>query len=176
MGMLWENLGDAHGDLAGVDGVRLTVKRFLTLHTCPAQWVHHDLYLLHHGGVVFYVGQSECAYARLWTHLQDGFKGRSLVGKFVRNNWPRSMNFTVELLRSQDPAFAALDHRRDAVERLLIQRLHPCFNDVHNGQPTPLPAHYRPPQASVAYPRHLGKMMREAEQALRRTGNDFSWE
>ena len=174
------------------DQISLPVKEFLTIRECPPVWQRFDLYLFqeatgveNHSGsepaLVFYVGQSENAFHRVWRHLEGGFKGRSLIGKLVRVNWPASMNFVVELLDSGcfDSAYRAEPDRanhRNAVERQLIETLHPCLNTTWNERPAPLPAHYKPPTASVRYPRHLGRMMREARVAterdsLNRAGN-----
>lgn len=153
----------------------LPIKHFLTCEICPPEWLPYDLYLFRDETVVFYVGQSESAFARIWRHLHDGFKGRSLVGKFIRVNWPRSMNFMIELYSTQEPTFANLHHDRTAAETSLIEQLHPCFNDTYNSTPTPLPASYQPPTATVRYPRHIGRMQREAEVAMRQLHNVTTW-
>ena len=95
--------------------------------------------------VVFYVGQSESAFNRVWQHFLDGFKGRSTIGRFILCNWPTSMNFTLELLSSRSEPFAWVD--RDAAERRLIEQHTPCFNIALNQQPQPLPAKYAPTTA-----------------------------
>ncbi|MBX3014933.1 MAG: hypothetical protein KF832_25655 [Caldilineaceae bacterium] len=153
----------------------LPVKHFLTCETCPPEWLAYDLYLFRDESVTFYVGQSELAFARVWCHLHDGFKGRSLVGKFIRVNWPRSMNFVIELYASHEPIFAPQQHERLAVEAHLIAYHHPCLNNTLNPTPTPLPARYKPPTATVQYPRHLGRMLREAEAAMRQVNNVTTW-
>ena len=160
------------------DQISLPVKQLLTIQDCPDEWQRFDLYTFgdvpeREPNATFYVGRSESAFRRVWQHLEGGFKGRSLVGKFVRVNWPTAMNFVVELLDSGcfDSAYRANPDRathRTAVERHLIETLHPCFNTTWNEQPSPLPAHYRPPTASVRYPHHLGRMMREARVATER--------
>ena len=33
--------------------------------------------------VVFYVGQSYLAFGRVWEHLLSGFKGHSIMGRFI---------------------------------------------------------------------------------------------
>lgn len=153
----------------------LPVKHFLTCESCPPEWLSYDLYLFRDETVVFYVGQSELAFARVWRHLHDGFKGRSLVGKFIRVNWPRSMNFIIELYATSEAIFADLHHDRSAAEAHLIEQHHPCFNDTLNSTPMPLPALYKPPTATVRYPRHIGRMMREAEVAMRQVNNSTTW-
>lgn len=167
-----------------VSMLALPVKHFLTCTECPPAWLSYDLYLFRDETVVFYVGQSELAFARIWRHLHDGFKGRSLVGKFIRVNWPRSMNFVIELHATQETAFADLHHDRTVIdlryarnvaETRLIEQYHPCLNDTHNPTPTPLPALYKPPTAVVRYPRGLKRMMREAEAAMRQVNNVTTW-
>lgn len=159
-----------HGD------VGLSLKRFLTLTHCPPEWKQHDLYLFRDDNVVFYVGQSHCAFERVWDHLHGGFKGRSTVGRFVLCNWPRSMRFTIELMHSKAVRFDAVGHHPDAAEQDLIKQLSPCFNEALNDRPTPLPAHYSPPSASIRRPRSLRSMMREAEYALRMESSTEPWE
>lgn len=153
----------------------LPVKHLLTCEICPPDWLPYDLYLFRDDVVVFYVGQSECAFARVWRHLHDGFKGRSLVGKFIRVNWPQSMNFIIELYVSRDLAFADLDYDRTAAETRLIEQTHPCFNATLNHTPTPLPATYRPPTATVRSPRSITHMIRTAEVAMRQVTNQMTW-
>ena len=164
------------------DQVSFPVKAFLTIEQCPPEWEHFDLYRFSEpsadaSGAIFYVGQSENAFRRVWRHLEDGFKGRSLVGKFIRVNWPRSMNFVVELLDSCafDSAYRQKDDpasHRTAVERRLIKIARPCFNGTWNARPTPVPPGYRPPDADVPYPRHMGRMLREAKVAMERAARD----
>lgn len=153
----------------------VTLKQFLTIDLCPPDWLPYDLYLFRDETLVFYVGQSDLAFARVWRHLHDGFKGRSLVGKFVRVNWPRSMNFVIELYTAQDIRFADLHHDRLAAEAHLIAHHQPCFNATLNHAPTPLAACYNPPTAVVRYPRNLRGMIREAALALQQANNVTSW-
>ena len=54
--------------------VILSLKRFLLIEQCPADWKGMDLYLFRDDAVVFYVGQSHLAFARVWDHLLGGFK------------------------------------------------------------------------------------------------------
>lgn len=160
--------------------IMLTIKKFLTITTCPPAWLGHDLYVVREmvtpaAGCVFYVGQSDLAFARLWRHFHDGFKGRSLLGKFVRANWPRSMNFGVDLYCSLDAAFAPWNHDRSAIEAHLIALWRPCLNEQLNATPTPLPAGYAPATKTVRFPRHIGRMMREAEVAWQQAQNVTEW-
>ena len=71
--------------------IALSLKRFLIVAECPPDWRAFDLYLFRDDEVVFYVGQSYLAYARVWQHITDGYKARSVVGRFVLCNWPGSM-------------------------------------------------------------------------------------
>ena len=147
--------------------ISLPLKRFLLVEECPIEWRRLDLYLFRDGEVVFYVGQSSTAFARVWDHLKGGFRGRSIVGRFIWCNWPKSMNFQIELMSSASSRFAALDHDLNAAEVALIQQWSPCFNVVLNHEPTPLPDSYAPPTAPWHCARHLGKLIREAERAVK---------
>ena len=73
------------------------------------------------------------------------------------------------------PAFQPGQHNRDAAERILIAALRPCFNTTHNAEPTVLPDRYISPNETVAYPRNMGKMMREADHAFRRAQSASAW-
>ena len=144
----------------------IPLKRFLLVEQCPASWKGLDLYLLRDKNVVFYVGQSFLAFARVWEHLLSGFKGHSIVGRFVWCNWPRSMNFTIELLSSRSEQFSNVRNELSASERLLIQRWSPCFNVSLNNQPTPLPNSYLPPNAPFRRRRSFNALIHEAERAV----------
>ena len=147
--------------------ITVPFKRFLlTAEKCPEPWKHFDLYLFRDEKVVFYVGQSQSAFARVWEHLLGGFKGHSLVGRFMWNNWPASMKFTVELMSSQSEEFAEFGNDLNAAERRLIERFSPCFNISLNSQPTPIPIYYLPPNAKPRFRRSLNKMMHEAARAV----------
>jgi hypothetical protein len=117
--------------------------------------------------VAFYVGQSQLAFARVWDHLTNGFKGHSMMGRFVWSNWPSSMKFTIELLSSQSEQFDTVGNNLNAAEQLLIHNLAPCLNGSHNRQPTPLPEPYLPPNARLRCSRSLNKLIREAERAVK---------
>lgn len=52
----------------------ISLKRFLLIQQCPADWKYFDLYLFRDEAVTFYVGQSHLAFARVWEHLLGGFK------------------------------------------------------------------------------------------------------
>ena len=65
------------------ENVAIPLKRFLLVEQCPAAWKGLDLYLFRDENVVFYVGQSALAFARVWEHLLSGFKGHSIVGRFL---------------------------------------------------------------------------------------------
>ncbi len=140
----------------------LPLRRFLVVESCPPEWAHFDLYLLRDEATTFYVGQSHTAFNRVWSHIYDGWKGRSLVGRFVLMNWPRSLHFVVELHYSQAEGFESVDHDLNRAEQQLIAQYRPCFNDTHNPNPTPRPAHYNPPTILVRHPRNPQAMIREA--------------
>ncbi|MBI5566919.1 MAG: hypothetical protein HY870_18620 [Chloroflexi bacterium] len=147
--------------------VVISLKRFLLLDRCPPAWKNLDLYLFRDDAVVFYVGQSYLAFARVWEHLQSGFKGHSSIGRFVWCNWPTSMKFTIELLSSKFEQFDTVGNEVTAAERQLIQRWSPCFNEALNSQPTPVPPAYLPLTARLRCGRSLNKLMHEAERAVK---------
>ncbi len=147
--------------------VAISLKRFLLIEQCPVAWKGLDLYLLRDESTVFYVGQSYLAFARVWEHLRSGFKGHSIVGRFVWCNWPISMKFTIELLSSQCEEFVNLNNELLAAERELIRRWSPCFNVSQNSQPTPVPNRYFPPNAKLRCSRSLKHLIREAERNVR---------
>ena len=146
--------------------ITLSLKRFLVVAECPPDWRAFDLYLFRDDEVVFYVGQSYLAYDRVWQHIYDGYKARSVVGRFVLCNWPGSMRFTIELWSSQADRFAAVDHDLNAAERLLIEQYAPCFNEALNRRPAPLPDRYAPPRAPIRCSRNPNQLIREAERAV----------
>ena len=147
--------------------VALPLKRFLLIEPCPEAWKGLDLYLFRDDSVHFYVGQSHLAFARVWEHLLGGFKGHSIVGRFVWVNWPRSMNFTIELLSSQSEQFAGVGNDLSASERMIIQQWSPCFNVSLNNQPTPVPDSYLPANAPFRRRRSLTMLIHEAERAVK---------
>ena len=135
------------------------MKEFLiTEQRCLPEWRPFDLYLFRDEHVVFYVGQSYVAFDRVWRHILDGFKGRSMVGRFILCNWPASMKFVIELLSSRSSAFDPVDNDLNLAEQLLIEQFSPCFNVALNSQPTPLPAKYAPPGSTITCSRSLGKL------------------
>jgi len=99
-------------------------------------------------------------------HIRDGYKARSIVGRFILCNWPKSMNFTIELRTSQADRFAAVDHDLNAAERSLIELYAPCFNETYNARPTPLPDHFAPLNTPVRCSRSSNKLIHEAERAV----------
>jgi len=146
--------------------IAIPFKRFLLVEGCPADWKDFDLYLFRDEHIAFYAGQSQLAFARVWEHLLSGFKGHSIVGRFIWVNWPQSMSFTIELLSSQSGQFG-VGNDLSASERLLIQRWSPCFNVSQNSQPTSLPATYLPPNAPYRRRRSLNALIHEAERAVK---------
>ncbi|NJN53357.1 MAG: hypothetical protein HC804_00545 [Anaerolineae bacterium] len=148
-------------------GVAILLKQFMLIETCPSDWRALDLYLFRDEDVIFYVGQSYLAFERIWEHLRNGFKGRSTIGRFIFCNWPTSLKFTVELMSSQSARFATVHHDLNAAERHLILNHSPCFNEVLNSQPTPLPARYASSNTQLLCSRNLNKLIREAERAVR---------
>ena len=114
----------------------LPLKRFLLIEQCPEEWKGLDLYIFRDDAILFYVGQSHLAFARVWEHLLGGFKGHSIVGRFIWVNWPKSMSFTIELLSSVSEQFSSVGHDLNLAEQLLIQQWTPCFNVSLHPQPT----------------------------------------
>jgi hypothetical protein len=156
-----------HSSGSHLSTVSIPLKEFLlTEQRCPPAWRPFDLYLIRDDEVVFYVGQSYVAFDRVWRHILDGYKGRSVVGRFIHCNWPASMRFTIELLSSRGQQFADLDHDLSAAERRLIERHAPCFNVSLNSQPTPLPPCYAPPGQRITSPRSLTRLINEANMAV----------
>ena len=149
------------------ENVVIPLKRFLLIEQCPESWKGLDLYLFRDEKVVFYVGQSYLAFARVWEHLLSGFKGHSIVGRFIWCNWPTSMNFTIELLSSSSEHFDVVGNTLNASERMLIQRWSPCFNISQNTQATPVPSSYLPPNAPFRRRKSLMMLLREAERAVK---------
>ena len=147
--------------------ITISLKRFLLIQQYPPTWQGLDLYLFRDENVVFYVGQSQLAFSRVWDHLTSGFHGHSIMGRFVWCNWPTSMRFTIELLSSKSEQFLSVGNDLSASERLLIQNLSPCFNVSQNVQPTPLPNLYLPPNAPFRRRRGLNALIREAERAVK---------
>lgn len=151
--------------------VSLSLKRFILIEQCPETWQGLDLYLFRDNHVHFYVGQSHLAFARVWEHLLGGFKGHSIVGRFVWVNWPRSMNFTIELFCSQDAQFSSVGGDLDLAEQLLIRQHTPCFNLSHNRAATAVPLTYLPPNAPFRRRNSLRKLIFEAERAVKAEDN-----
>ncbi len=154
--------------------VTVSLKQWLQIEHCPAAWRGFDLYLLRDEQVVFYVGQSHAAFERVWQHILQGFRGRSALGWFILCNWPASMKFTVELLRSADILAAhsisadqlEAENSLNLAERLLIEHCAPCLNEALNPHPTLLPAVYAPLTAKPICSRSLKKLIREAARSL----------
>ena len=146
--------------------ISISLKRFLLLADCPADWRGLDLYLFRDEAVAFYVGQSHFAFARVWEHLLGGFHGHSLVGRFVWCNWPVSMSFTIELLSSGSAQFDHLGNDLTLAERELIRRLTPCFNMSLNPQPSLVPGAYLPYNVPLRCSRSLTRLVHQARRAV----------
>jgi hypothetical protein len=154
--------------------VVVTVKELLAIEQCPDEWRCFDLYLFRDDEIVFYVGQSHLAFDRVWEHVRDGFKGRSVVGRFILCNWPASIKFVIELSSSKSSRFAAVGHNLDAAERMLIEQSSPCFNLALNDRPARVPDRYAPPTAAPRCSKSLSRLMREASYAVR-ADNQKRW-
>ncbi len=148
--------------------IAISLKQFLTFTICPPGWKANNLYLFRDDQVTFYVGQSYCAFDRVWKHLKGGSKGHSAVGRFILVNWPRSGGFTIELMSSP------FEHI-DAAERALIEALRPCFNVALNGEPSLLPCGYLPMNAPIKYLKNFRRMMREAGYRTRPGPDVMEW-
>ena len=146
--------------------ILVPVMQFFLVDRCPPDWRPFDLYLIRDEQIVFYVGQSQLAFDRVWRHLLDGFKGRSVVGRFILCNWPVSLRFTIELMSSQSGRFAHVGNDLSAAERWLIEQSSPCLNDALNPHPTPLPGKYAPPTAPLRCSHSLHKLKHEAQNMI----------
>ena len=136
--------------------------RFLQIEECPLEWRRLDLYLFRDAQVVFYIGQSHLAFVRVWEHIVQGYKARSVVGRFILANWPYSMKFTIELFSSSSSRFAPVGNEINAAERSLIEQHSPCFNESLNLHPTPVPAQYRRYNAPLRCSRSIKHLARDA--------------
>src|SRR5512133_268697 len=145
-------------------GARVKVKQFILLEECPEEWKKLDLYVVRDENFVFYVGQSYLAFSRVWDHIKNGYKWRTDVGRFILCNWPKSMNYEIELLSSGSPEFNEVGNDLSKAEQLLIRRYKPCFNISQNDDPTPLPAVYLPPTSEIRCTRSLTRLRYQAEQ------------
>ena len=150
-----------------IENTALHLKRFLLVHECPESWKDFDLYHFRDEEVSFYVGQSHLAFARIWDHLLSGFKGHSIIGRFIWVNWPKSMSFTIQMMSSKSAQFDEVGNDLNASERMLIQRWSPCFNVSLNDQPGQLPDSYLPPNAPFRRRRNLKALIHEAERAVK---------
>jgi hypothetical protein len=144
----------------------LDIKHLVLLTACPAELKEHDLYVIRDYAVVFYVGQSYSAFTRVWEHIMDGYKARSIVGRFILCNWPASMNFQIDFFKSKSDLFLPVDHELEKAELQLINRYRPCFNEVGNYSPTPLPKQYKPVTEFMRYSHTLRKLQFQAEMAI----------
>jgi hypothetical protein len=165
-----------------IRSIQVPVWRFLTLSSCPPEWNAFDLYMIRDAEVVFYAGQSECAYHRVWEHIKGGVHGHSIPGRFIMVNWPKSGSFIIELIQSTSDRFAALNlpdevtECRNIAEQFLIEEYCPCFNVTLNSQPHPIPTQYSAPNANIKWIRSFKRMMREASYAARNDAKSIKWE
>ena len=140
----------------------LAVMRFLQIEECPLEWRKLDLYLFRDAQVVFYVGQSHLAFVRVWEHIVQGYKARSVVGRFILANWPYSMRFTIEMISSSSSRFVFIGNEINAAERSLIEQYSPCFNETMNPRLTPVPAQYQRYNAPLRCSRSIKHLARDA--------------
>jgi hypothetical protein len=150
-----------------IDHVIIKLKKFPLIERCPSEWKGLDLYLFRDEGTVFYVGQSHCAFRRVWDHILNGYKARSGVGRFILCNWPKTMNLDVELFSSQSPEFACVGNGLPLAEEMLIRRYKPCFNDSLNQDPVSLPVPYVPTSSPIRCSRSLRKLQFQALMAVK---------
>lgn len=165
------------GDLKRDESLVIPLFMFLTIENCPPSWKDYDLYIIRDDTTVFYVGQSHCAFSRVWDHLLGGIHGHAVVGRFIIVNWPKSGRFTIELLSSRSARFSNLAQNLSEAERSLIEDYCPCFNISLNGHPTPLPAIYLPPNARIKTIKSFKRMLREAAYGFKRLeAQDIHWD
>ncbi|HET9911544.1 MAG TPA: hypothetical protein VFQ13_06630 [Anaerolineales bacterium] len=149
------------------NSIKMKVKQFILLEECPDEWKKFDLYIIRDENLVFYVGQSYLAFHRVWDHIKNGYKWRSDVGRFILCNWPKSMNYEIELLSSGSPEFAIVNNNLLKAEEMLIRMHKPCFNVSQNVEPSPLPVIYLPPGSTIRCSRSLTRLRYQAEQSIR---------
>ncbi len=149
------------------DHIKFRVKQFIQLEECPEDLKKLDLYVIREENSVFYVGQSYCAFERVWDHIKNGYKWRSDVGRFILCNWPKSMNYEIELLSSSSLEFASVGNDLLRAEEMLIKMYKPCFNVSQNDDPSPIPAGYLPPSAAIRCSRSLRGLQYQAQQSMR---------
>jgi hypothetical protein len=147
--------------------VTTKVKQFILLEECPEEWKKLDLYVIRDENSIFYVGQSYIAFHRVWDHIKNGYKWRSDVGRFILCNWPKSMNYVIELLSSGSHEFDSVDNNLSRAEEMLIKMYKPCFNISQNDDPSPIPKVYLPPSLTIRCSRSIKRLRYQAEQAIR---------
>ena len=149
------------------DNVSIKFKQFILLDECPPDWKEHDLYCVRDGETVFYIGRSYQAFGRVWEHIRNGWKARSLVGRFLFCNWPASMDFEINLWSSKAPEFDPVRNDPALAEEMLIKRCRPCLNESLNTEPLELPEKYLPPNADIRCSRSLTKLRFQAALAVK---------
>lgn len=148
-------------------GIKMKVKQFILLDDCPEELKSFDLYVIRAENTVFYVGQSHVAFHRVWDHIKNGYKWRSDVGRFILCNWPKSMNYEIELLSSSAQEFDEVGNDLLRAEQMLIRKYKPCFNISQNDSPSPMPDICLPPSAEIRCSRSIKKLQYQAEQSIR---------
>ncbi len=147
--------------------VKIKLKQFILMEECPEDWKELDLYLFRDEATVFYVGQSFLAFTRVWDHIRNGYKARSDVGRFILCNWPKSMNFDIELFSSKSEEFDDVSNSLALAEERLIKRHAPCFNGSLNASPVSLPSKYDPPNSPIRCSRSLNKLKLQASLSVK---------
>jgi hypothetical protein len=112
----------------------------------------HVIYIIREGDTVFYIGQSQEPLLRLEQHLTAGF-----IGQLMRDFWPLSAHWQVDLLTFADGAqildTTGMDPKQSTdrmiVERALIQHYKPCCNIANNPTPSCLPERYRKDELEI---------------------------
>jgi hypothetical protein len=122
--------------------LRITIGYFMDQEVIELEVANEDycIYVVHHDGVVFYVGQSSNVFNRLWQHLGPeahgyfgGFgRGTTDLGRFIIANLPESREWTIDFLTLKDcgryTVFQVSTLGIDAAEADLIRVLRPCLN------------------------------------------------
>jgi hypothetical protein len=144
----------------------MDVKHLILEPECPPNLMEYDLYIIRDADLIFYVGQSNSAFYRVWEHIINGYKARSIVGRFILCNWPASMHFQIDFYSSKSDLFTAVSHDLNRAELQLINKHRPCFNEIANISPTLLPTQYKPVTKLMKYSHGLRKLQFQARLAI----------